>query len=76
LIELLVALRQKAVARQRALAKKLGRPQSFIAKYKGGERRIDVVKFVAIARALGVDPVQLFRDFLSTRRSAPKQPRR
>ncbi|WP_439364435.1 helix-turn-helix domain-containing protein [Bradyrhizobium sp. DASA03005] len=54
------------------MAKKLGRPQSFIAKYEGGERRIDVVEFVAIARALGVDPVKLFRDFLSTRGSAPK----
>ncbi|MCA1471256.1 helix-turn-helix transcriptional regulator [Bradyrhizobium sp. IC3195] len=76
LIELLVAARQKAGIRQHALAKKLGRPQSFIAKYEGGERRIDVVEFVAIAHALGVDPVRLFRDFLSTRGSAPKQPKR
>jgi transcriptional regulator with XRE-family HTH domain len=45
------------------LAKKLGRPQSFVAKYEGGERRIDVVGFVAIARALDADPVKVFRDF-------------
>ncbi|NYG48057.1 transcriptional regulator with XRE-family HTH domain [Bradyrhizobium sp. IAR9] len=76
LIELLVAVRQKSGIRQHALAKKLGRPQSFIAKYEGGERRIDVVEFVAIAQALGVDPLKLFRDFLSARGSAPKQPRR
>ncbi|MCP3409922.1 helix-turn-helix domain-containing protein [Bradyrhizobium sp. CCGB01] len=75
LIELLVAERQKAGIRQHALAERLGRPQSFIAKYEGGERRIDIVEFVAIAEALGVDPVKLFREFLSAkvRRSVPKQ---
>jgi len=61
LIELLVAVRHAAGVRQQALAKKLGRPQSFIAKYEGGERRLDVVEF---ARALGADPLKLFRDFL------------
>jgi transcriptional regulator with XRE-family HTH domain len=65
LIELLVAVRHEAGIRQQALAKKLGRPQSFIAKYEGGERRLDVVEFIAIARALGADPLKLFRDFLS-----------
>ncbi|MBR1267660.1 helix-turn-helix transcriptional regulator [Bradyrhizobium sp. AUGA SZCCT0222] len=63
LIALLVAVRKDAGVRQHALAKKLGRPQSFVAKYEGGERRIDVVEFIAIARALGADPVRLFRDF-------------
>jgi transcriptional regulator with XRE-family HTH domain len=65
LIEMLVAVRQKSGVRQQALAKKLGRPQSFIAKYEGGERRIDVIEFIAIARALGADPVKLFRDFVA-----------
>lgn len=63
LVAALVAVRKNAGIRQQALAKKLGRPQSFIAKYEGGERRIDVVEFIAIARALGADPVKLFRDF-------------
>ena len=67
LIEVLVAARHEAGIRQHALAKKLGRPQSFIAKYEGGERRIDVVEFIAIARALGADPLKLFRDFLAER---------
>ena len=65
LIGLLVAVRKNAGIRQQALAKKLGRPQSFIAKYDGGERRIDVVEFAMIARALGADPVKLFRDFMA-----------
>jgi transcriptional regulator with XRE-family HTH domain len=65
LIALLVAARHGAGMRQQALAKKLGRPQSFIAKYEGGERRLDVVEFVAIARAIGTDPVRLFREFVA-----------
>jgi predicted transcriptional regulator len=50
LITILVAARKNAAVKQQALAKRLGRPQSFIAKYEGGERRIDVVEFVTIVR--------------------------
>ena len=64
-IEVLVAARHEAGIPQQALAEKLGRPQSFIAKYEGGERRIDVVEFIAIARALGADPLRLFKEFLA-----------
>jgi len=77
LIALLVALRNKAEIRQQALAKKLGKPQSFVAKYEGGERRIDLVEFVAIVRALEGDPVRLFREFVageSRAKSARKAP--
>lgn len=74
LIDLLVAVRQASGVRQQALAEMLGRPQSFIAKYEGGERRIDVIEFIAIVRALGEDPVRLFRDFVA--REAPPRPRK
>jgi transcriptional regulator with XRE-family HTH domain len=78
LVETLVAARKSAGIRQQALAKKLGRPQSFIAKYEGGERRVDAVEFIAIVRALGADPVKVFRDFVAgkappkAKRKAPK----
>ncbi len=62
LISLLVAAREKAGLTQQQLAKHLGRPQSFVAKYEGGERRIDVVEFVAIARALEMDPARAVRE--------------
>jgi transcriptional regulator with XRE-family HTH domain len=65
LIALLVAVRKKSDIRQQALAKRLGKPQSFVAKYEGGERRIDLVEFIAIARALEGDPVRLFREFVA-----------
>jgi transcriptional regulator with XRE-family HTH domain len=74
LIATLVAVRHASGIRQQALAKKLGHPQSFIAKYEGGERRIDVVEFIAIAQALGADPIKLFRDFVTGK--APPKARR
>ncbi len=74
LINLLVAARHSSGVRQQKLAAKLGKPQSFIAKYEGGERRIDVIEFIAIARALDADPVKLFREFIAG--EAPPKPKR
>lgn len=65
LIGLLVAAREMAGIRQHALAEALDVPQSFIAKYEGGERRLDVIEFIAVANALGADPLKLLRDFLT-----------
>jgi hypothetical protein len=45
-----------------------------VAKYEGVERRIDVVEFVAIVRAIGIDPVKLLRDPINGR--TPVRPRR
>jgi transcriptional regulator with XRE-family HTH domain len=70
LIAMLLAVRKKADVRQQALAKKLGKPQSFVAKYEGGERRIDLVEFISIVRALDGDPVGLFREFVADKPQA------
>ncbi|MGY4626681.1 helix-turn-helix domain-containing protein [Bradyrhizobium sp. USDA 4486] len=69
LVALLVATRHKAGIRQQGLAKKLRKPQSFVAKYEGGERRLDVIEFIAIAEALGADPLRLLRQFLRTKKA-------
>jgi len=53
---LLVAAREKAGLTQAGVSEKLRRPQSFVAKYEGGERRLDVIEFVQVCTALGVDP--------------------
>ena len=58
---LLTETRRNAGLTQQDLADRLERPQSFVAKYEGGERRIDVVEFIVIARAIGTDPVALLR---------------
>lgn len=75
LIAMLVAVREKAGIRQQPLADRLGKPQSFIAKYEGGERRIDLIEFIAIARALDADPLKLFRDFLAGETPAKPAPK-
>jgi transcriptional regulator with XRE-family HTH domain len=41
---------------QAKLAQRLGRPQSFVSKYERGERRLDLVEFLEVAEAIGVDP--------------------
>lgn len=46
---------------QRDLAAALGKPPSWIAKVEQGERRLDLIEFIAIAWALGVDEGGLFR---------------
>jgi len=61
LLERLVAARHVAGLSQQELARKLTRPQSFAAKYEGGERRIDVVELLEIATVLGADAIKIIR---------------
>jgi transcriptional regulator with XRE-family HTH domain len=62
--DLMVKARKSAGLPQQELAKRLHKPQSFVAKYEGGERRIDVVEFVTICKAIGADPAKLLRALL------------
>ncbi|MBI1331236.1 MAG: helix-turn-helix domain-containing protein [Alphaproteobacteria bacterium] len=64
LLQLLIKLRRSKNLTQEAVGRKLGRPQSFVAKYEGGERRLDVIEFVEIARALGADPCDVLNELL------------
>ena len=48
--------RLEANLTQKTLCKRLNRPQSFVAKYESGERRLDVMEFIEIADAIGFDP--------------------
>lgn len=59
--ELLIDARDRADLTQHQLAKRLGKHQSFVAKYEGGERRIDVLEFLTITRAIGADPIRLLK---------------
>lgn len=53
---LLVLARETAGMTQTEVSIKLSKPQSFVAKYEGGERRLDVIEFVDVCKALGVTP--------------------
>ena len=53
LLRIMVKARKAAGLTQRELADRLHKPQSFVAKYEGGERRIDVVEFLTVCQAIG-----------------------
>jgi transcriptional regulator with XRE-family HTH domain len=74
--ELMVGARKAAGLTQQALALRLEKPQSFVAKYEGGERRLDVVEFIAIARALGADPLKLMTRLLDGGKGKPAGPKK
>jgi transcriptional regulator with XRE-family HTH domain len=61
---LMVKARKQEGLTQSELAQRLRRPQSFVAKYEGGERRLDIVEFVAIATTMGADPVKILRSLI------------
>ena len=44
---------------QSALASRLGKHQQFVSRYETGERRLDVIEFLDIAKALGLEPAGL-----------------
>lgn len=61
----LVSLRKAKGLTQAQLADKLGRPQSFVAKYEGAERRLDVLEFLDVTAALDADPCEILSSLRS-----------
>src|ERR1700712_4482516 len=55
LIALLTERREALGMTQTQLADKLGEYQSFVARLESGQRRVDVVEFLELAEALGLD---------------------
>lgn len=56
LVKFLREARTRSGLTQVEAAKKLGCRQTFISKIECGERRVDVVEFVVMMRAYGIDP--------------------
>lgn len=59
-IGVVVDARKRSNIKQADLARALGKDQSWISNIENGHRRIDLVEFCAVARALKLDPVELF----------------
>jgi ribosome-binding protein aMBF1 (putative translation factor) len=59
LCQALVDARKSAGLGQDDLADRLKCHQSLVARLESGERRIDVVELVVLARAIGFDPVEI-----------------
>lgn len=55
LLRALRSARKAANLNQQDVAARLGKPQSYIAKIETGERRIDVVELIAIAKVIELD---------------------
>lgn len=60
LVEVLTEARKDAGLTQAELAGRVGKDQSFISLIEGAQRRVDILEFVALARATGRNPVELF----------------
>ena len=62
--QVMIAARKRAGLTQQELADRLRKPQSFVAKYENGERRLDVIEFIEIARAMEQDPLAMVKALL------------
>lgn len=62
LLSRLIEARDAAGVSQAQLAETLGKPASFVGKYELGERRLDVIEFFVILRALRADKTTLLAE--------------
>lgn len=58
-IQAIITARHAQGVSQRDLAARLGKPRSFVSKLENKERRLDLVEFVVLARALNLAPADL-----------------
>lgn len=61
----LVDARTAAGVTQWELAARLGRPQSFVSKVESGDRRLDVIEFLQIIKALNVEPEPIIQSLVA-----------
>jgi transcriptional regulator with XRE-family HTH domain len=60
LVEALIDARKSAGLTQTELATRIGKDQSFVSLIERSQRRIDTIEFYALARAMDLDPTELF----------------
>lgn len=61
---LLVELRERRSLTQVEIATRLGKHQSYVSKFERGERRLDIVEMIAVAKALETDPILMLRELI------------
>ena len=59
-VETLISARQKAGLKQSDLAEIVGKDQSYISNIERGQRRVDMLEFYILAKAMKVDPLKLY----------------
>ena len=55
----LVQARKDQQLSQEDVARRIGKPQQYVSRYEVGERRLDMVEFLDVARVLGVDGLKI-----------------
>ena len=60
LLRVIVDLRDAAGVSQRELARRIDRSNSHVSMIENGQRRLELLEFYLIARAIGVEPSRLF----------------
>ena len=60
LVELVIEARKAAGITQTELARRIGRDQTLVSLIERGQRRIDVLEFIDLAKALEVEPDEMF----------------
>ena len=66
LLKSLIDSRKAKELSQADLAEILGHVQTFVSKYERGERRLDLVEFIDVAKALEIDVVKVIRKLMAT----------
>lgn len=61
LLALMRASREERGITQQELARRLGKPQSYVSKAEMGERRLDVLEFLQFMRAIEGEPLAVLR---------------
>jgi transcriptional regulator with XRE-family HTH domain len=69
LIAILIAKREASGMTQTELAVSLGEYQSFVARLESGERRVDVIELIQLARVLNFDAAVVVREVEGIERS-------
>jgi len=65
IVAALTTARREAKLRQVDLARRLGWQQAYVSRYETGERMLAVDEYIAVARAIGIDPVALLAQVLA-----------
>ena len=65
--------RQRRGVSQRELARRVGKPPSFVNKIELLERRLDIVEFILIAQALGEVPGRLLDEIQAAVQNTPTE---
>ncbi len=64
-LKVLIAARKRAGLSQEEVAKRIGRKQTFISVIERGDRRLDLIEFCVLARAMHLEPTALLAEIVA-----------